>query len=161
VNDIGNSRELAIAAQEECRRLLENPDRSRDEDREMLVAAHASLDQWQKDGTFVEEQRSNLLIARAYIALGLIEPALEFGRRTMEITAKHQEELADIDRAYAKELAARAWALAGNLERARAHHADAEMLGEAIRDDSDRQAFFVQFKAEPWFRLSQSLQDDS
>ena len=45
------------------------------------------------------EQRGNWLVARAYIAAGLVEPALVYARRTMEITAAHHQELADFDRA--------------------------------------------------------------
>jgi hypothetical protein len=155
VTDCDEIRSLAVAAHEECRRLLEQPERSRAEDQAMIAAAHASLNHWMRIGTFVEEQRGNWLVARAYIAVGLIEPALVYARRTMEITAAHHQELADFDRAFAKELAARAWALAGNLVRAKAHHADAHMLGEAIGDDADRREFFRQFEAGPWFRLKE------
>ena len=155
MEDHNEIRDRAVAAEQECRRLLELPERTRAENEAMIKAAHASLHDWQRIGTFVEEQRGNLLVARAYIALGLVEPALEFGRRTMEITAKHQNDLPDYDRAYAKELAARAWALAGNLVRARAHHADAQMLGDAIGDNERRREFFRNFEAAPWFRLNQ------
>lgn len=155
VNDSDEIRSLAVAAHEECWQLLEKPERSPAEDRAMIAAAHASLNHWMKIGTFVEEQRGNWLVARAYIAAGLVEPALVYARRTMEITAGHHQELADFDRAFAKELAARAWALAGNLVRAKAHHADAHMLGEAIGDDADRREFFRQFEAGPWFRLKE------
>jgi hypothetical protein len=153
VADNDKIRERAIAAHGACWRLLEKPERTADEDRTMIGAAHESLSHWQMVGTFVEEQRGNGLVARVYIALGAIEPALEYGRRTMEITARHHEALADFDRAFAKELAARACALAGDVERARVHHADARKLGEAIRDDADRREYFRQFEAGPWFGL--------
>lgn len=146
-------REQAIAAHSECWRLLSKAERSPEEGRAMIRAAHESLNHWQMIGTFVEEQRGNWLIGRAYVALGTIEPALEYGRRTMEITAKHHEALADFDCAFAKELAARAWALAGNTERARAHYEDAKRLGREISDEADRREFFRQFEAGPWFGL--------
>ncbi len=153
VADEDEIRALAVAAHGEFWRLVEKPERSREETRAMIGTAHANLAHWQKIGTFVEEQRGNWLVARAYIEAGLVEPALEYARRTMEITAKHHLDLADFDRAFAKELAARAWALAGNIVRAKAHHADAHMLGEAIGDDGDRREFFHQFERGPWFRL--------
>jgi hypothetical protein len=159
VDDKDDTRRLAVAAHEESWRLLEKSDRTPEEDRRMIASAHASLEHWKKVGTFIEEQRGNWLVARVYIQLGLIEPSLEFARRTMEITAAHHQELADYDRAFAKELAARAWALAGNLVRARAHHADAHMLGEAIGDNDDRREFFRQFEAGPWFRLNETEPD--
>ena len=155
VEDKSEIHDRAVAAEQECRRLLELPERTRAENEAMIKAAHASLHDWQRIGTFVEEQRGNRLVAQAYISAGLVEPALEFGRRAMEITAKYQDELPDYDRAYAKELAARAWALAGNLVRAKAHHADAQMLGDAIGDNEQRREFFRRFEAGPWFRLNQ------
>jgi hypothetical protein len=153
-------RAAASAALEEFWRLLEKPDRSRDEGRALIAAAHANLSGWEKIGTFVEQQRGNWLVARAYIELGLVEPALIYARKTMEITAAHHQDLADFDRAFAKELAARAWALAGNIVRAKAHHADAHMLGEAIGNDADRREFFRQFERGPWFRLNETEPDE-
>jgi hypothetical protein len=153
VADNDKIRGRAIAAHEACWQLLEKPERTADEDRAMIRAAHESLSHWQIVGTFVEEQRGNWLVARAYIAVGTAEPALEYGRRTMEITAKHHDVLADFDRAFAEELMARTWALAGDLERARTHHTAARRLGEEIRDEADRREFFRQFEAEPWFGL--------
>jgi hypothetical protein len=156
---VPNDDEIRVAvsaALDEFWQLLEKPNRSRDDGRALIAAAHANLSGWEQIGTFVEHQRGNWLVARAYIELGLVEPALVYARKTMEITAAHHRELADFDRAFAKELAARAWALAGNIVRARAHHADAHMLGEAIGDDAHRREFFRQFERGPWFRLKES-----
>jgi hypothetical protein len=156
MDDAATIRSLAIAAHEEARRLLELATRTPAEDGAMIGAAHKSLKLWEEVGTFIEAQRGNWLVARAYIAAGLVEPALEFGRRTMDLTSQYRDELQDFDRAFAKELAARAWALAGNIPRAAAHHADAKKLGEAIADDGDRKEFFRQFDAGPWFGLEES-----
>jgi hypothetical protein len=161
VPDNDDIRAAAIAAHEEFWQLLEKPERTREEGRAMIAAAHANLSAWEKIGTFVEHQRGNWLVARAYIEAGLVEPALIYARKTMEITAAHHQELADFDRAFAKELAARAWALAGNIVRAKAHHADAHMLGEAIGDNANRREFFRQFERGPWFRLNEPEQGDS
>lgn len=151
--DNNKIRERAIAAHEACWRLLEKPERTADQDRAMIRAAHESLSHWQMIGTVIEEQRGNWLVARVYIALGAVEPALEYGRRTMEITVGNHDAIADFDRAFAEELVARAWALAGDFERARAHHAAARRLGENIREEGDRREFFLQFDGEPWFGL--------
>jgi len=143
----------ADTARVECLKLLDMEDRTLAEDKAMIGVAHAVLKHSQATGELVEEHRGNVLVARAYIAAGLIEPALEFARRTMDITAKHHEALPDTDRATAKEIAARAWALAGNLERAEHHRTGARMLGEAIGDEAERQAFLERLRAGPWFRL--------
>jgi hypothetical protein len=74
----------------------------------------------------------------------------------MELTARHEKELQDFDRAFAKEIAARAWALAGNRERALKHHKDARMLGNLIADEGDRAEFFRQFDGGPWFSLGEA-----
>jgi len=154
MNDTDSLRKLAIAAHGEAWRLLEKPDRTEAETAAMIGAAHRSHGLWQEAGTFLEDQRGNWLVARAYVAAGLAEPALEFARRTMEITAAHHAELMDFDRAFAKEIAARAWALAGDHGRARKHHADARRLGEAIAGPEDRAEFFRQFDGGPWFGLA-------
>ena len=153
MDDTATMKTLAAAAHGEAWQLLDKPERTPAEDEAMIGAAHKSLHLWERVGTFVEAQRGNWLVARAYLAAGLAEPALEFARRTMEITSKHRDELKDFDLAFAKEIAARAWAMAGNKTRAAAHHADARKLGEAIADAEDRKEFFRQFDAGPWFDL--------
>jgi hypothetical protein len=85
-----------------------------------------------------------------------MEPAMEFARRTMELTREHQATLADFDLAFANEIAARAWALGGNPLRAREHYDGARRLGDAIKDDGDRAEFFRQFAGGPWFGLDEA-----
>ena len=125
--------------------LLEKAGRTAEETARMIGAAHASLEAWQTAGGPVETQRGTWLVARAYVAAGLSEPALEFARRTMDLTRAHQAALADFDLAFAKEIAARAWALAGDLTRARQHYEGARKLGLEIVDEHDRKEFFRQF----------------
>jgi hypothetical protein len=153
MTEVTPAKARAIAAHAEAWRLLDKADRTPVEVPAMIGAAHASLAAWEEAGTFVEAQRGNWLVARCYVEAGLAEPALEFARRTMELTAKHKDGLADFDRAFAKEIAARAWGLAGNRERGAKHYADTKMLGEAIADPGDRAEFFHQFSRGPWFGL--------
>jgi hypothetical protein len=101
----------------------------------------------------VEAQRGNWLVARAYASAGLAEPAIVYAKRPMELTGAHQAELADFDLAFAKEIAARAWALAGNLPRAKEHYDGARKLGEAIKNEGDRREFFRQIAIGPWFGI--------
>jgi hypothetical protein len=137
-------------------RLLDKTERSEAETAAMIRAAHASLSAWEQAGGPVERQRGNWLVARAYIAAGLMEPAMEFARRTMELTREHQATLADFDLAFAKEIAARAWALGGNPLRAREHYDGARRLGDAIKDYRDRAEFFRQFAGGPWFGIDET-----
>ena len=154
IDEAGDEAE-AREAHQAAWRLLEKPDRSDAETATMIGAAHAHLAASGKTGGPVAAQRGNWLVARAYIAAGLIEPAMEFARRTMDLTREHQAALADFDLAFAKEIAARAWALGGNPLRAREHYDGARRLGEAISDDGDRAEFFRQFAGGPWFGLDE------
>jgi hypothetical protein len=151
-SDQARAREAHAAAW----RLLDKAERSEAETAAMIGAAHASLSAWEQAGGPVERQRGNWLVARAYIAAGLMEPAMEFARRTMELTREHQATLADFDLAFAKEIAARAWALGGNPLRAREHYDGARRLGDAIKDDGHRAEFFRQFAGGPWFGLDET-----
>jgi hypothetical protein len=161
MDDASRLRTMAVAAHDEAWRLLEKSERVTGEVEAMIGAAHKSLSLWeQAGGTIIHRQRGNWLIARTYVEAGLAEPALEFARRTMEITAEHHQDLADFDRAFAKEIAARAWALAGDHERAAKHHEGAKMLGERIMGDGDRAAFFRQFERGPWFGLAAAAPPD-
>ncbi len=153
MSEAEEARRAAIAAHGATWALLEKAERTSEETTRMIGLAHASLAAWEKAGGPVEAQRGNWLVAKAYLAAGLKEPALEFARRTMELTSAHQNDLTDFDLAFAKELAARTWAFAGNLPRAKEHHDGAKKLGQTIRDEGDRKEFFRQFEAGPWFGL--------
>lgn len=147
------ARRRAIEANNRAWALLEKTGRSGAETAEMVAAAQASLAAWQVAGGPVEAQRGNWMIARAYVDAGLAGPAVEYARRTLDLTETHRAMLADFDLAFAEEIAARAWAAAGERERAEAHHARAKALGTAIADDGDREEFFRQFARGPWFGL--------
>ena len=151
--DDDDTRRVAVEAHGLARTLLAKPERSEEETARMIGAARASLAAWEAIGGPVEAQRGNWLLARVYVDAGLNEPALEFARRTMELTGAHQAELADFDLAFAEEIAARAWASTGNVGRAEAHYHDAKRLGLAIKDADDRAEFFRQFGIGPWFGL--------
>ena len=154
MTETDNTRRRAIEAHGRAWTLLEKAGRTDAETAEMIGAAHASLKAWESAGGPIEAQRGNWLVARAYIDAGLAEPALEFASRTMELTRAHQTALADFDLAFAKEIAARAWALAGNLSRAKEHADGARKLGEAIKNEEDRAEFFRQFARGPWSGLA-------
>ncbi len=147
-------RQLAILLNQRTWQLLEQPDRSAGQADEMLHAAHASLWHWLQAGTGVHHQRGAWLVGRVYVELGIAGPALRYAQRTLELTERHKDLLADFDLAFASELAARAFALAGQVEAARGHRDDARARGEAIADAADRKLFFEQFSAGPWFGLT-------
>jgi hypothetical protein len=109
--------------------LLEEPDRTPDDDARMIHMAHASAYHWLQVGTPQNVARSHWLCSRVYSVLGRPEPALYHARLAHDICAEHG--IGDFDLAYAFEALARAHAVAGNRaesdewrDRARAATAD-------------------------------------
>lgn len=133
--------------------LLEKPVRSLEEDREMLLAAHASLYHWMKAGTPVHEQRGYWMISRVYQTLGKAKDALEWAHRCLEISEEYPADIEDFDRAYAQEALARAYALAGDQAKAVDHWRQAASLGDQIEDPEDRKIFLDDFQGGNWYQL--------
>jgi hypothetical protein len=149
-------RSAAIAAHGEAWRLLETKNRTGAEDAAMIAAARISLENWLRVGTPANEQRGMWLLARVHIDVADQCAALEYAIGTLALTEGHRNELHDFDLAFAEEIAARAFALAGNLPRAKRHFQRALKLGHAIKDEEDQKTFFDQFHAGPWFGLGAS-----
>jgi hypothetical protein len=117
--------------------LLEMSSRSREQDDEMVHAAHASRYHWGQVG-----EPKNLCIgewqcSRVYATLGRAEPALHHAQRSLDICQEHG--IGDFSLAYAYEALARAHRLAGNREEAARFLTLAREAGGAIADDEDRE----------------------
>jgi hypothetical protein len=151
--DLNDVRKAAIDAHEETWQLLEKADRTAAETEAMIAAAETSLELWGQVGTPLNAQRGHWLIARAAVDAGLAELALEHAERTLTLTAERPSGLEDFDSAFAEEIAARAFALSGDMPRAERHFAEARRLGEALKDVDDRKEFFRQFERGPWFGI--------
>jgi hypothetical protein len=115
--------------------LLEKPDRTVEDDDRMVHMAHASRYHWGQVGTEVNRSRGEWQCSRVYAVLGRAEPALHHGRRGLEICQANG--IADWDLAFAYESLARASAVAGDPERARAYVEQA--LAVDIAEDEDRE----------------------
>jgi len=149
---LSDHRRLAIDFNRRVWELFDNKARSPADADEMVVAAYASLAHWMKAGTGVSAQRGEWLIARVvYVELGRLEPARHHLDRTLALTERHRNDLADFDLAFAEALAARVAALAGDKAAAKRHLAKARDLGDGIADPGDRSAFFEQLREKPWF----------
>ena len=94
--------------------LLENPDRTPEQDDEMLHAAHASRYHWGEVGEPVNLSRGEWQVARVYCVLGRAEPALYHARRCVELNAANDAR-EDWELGSAYEAMARASAVAGDL----------------------------------------------
>jgi hypothetical protein len=131
--------------------LLAKKQRTRDENEKMVNAAHASFYHWSVIGQPVNAARGYWLISHAYAVLKQSGQALYFADRCMEITQK--EGLIDFDLAYAYEGLARAYAAGGDAEHAQENAKKAQDAGEKIKSQEDRDLFFNDFKAGPWYGI--------
>ena len=134
-----NERQLGVDLYNDTWRLLE----SREDDDQLLHQAHASAYHCLKalECEPKKRARSEWLCARVYAVLGRGEPALHHAHRCVAICEAHPENLEDWDLAFAYEALARAHAVAGNAEDARACAQTARELSEAIADPEDREHF--------------------
>jgi hypothetical protein len=99
--------------------LLEKPDRTREQDDEMLHGAHASRALWAGISTTTNLVRGEWQCSRVYAVLGRAEPALWHASRCLELAEDAEAgTLADFDLPFAYEALARASALAGEREHA-------------------------------------------
>lgn len=143
-------RQLAAALNGEVWNLLGKAERRVDEDWQMIHAAHASHYHWLHAGTIVHEQRGEWLIARVYVTLGHVEPALRHAERCLELSEAHAAEMKDFDMAYAYEGLARACALKGERDRAAALKSKARELGDRIDDPESKEIFDGDFRSGNW-----------
>lgn len=99
--------------------LLEMPERTREQDDEMLHGAHASRALWAGSGTLANLARGEWRCSRVYAVLGRPEPALWHARRCLELCEQAEPGvLADFDLPFAYEGLARAHAVASDREAA-------------------------------------------
>jgi len=103
--DREEERELAIQLFNGVWDLLENENRSADEDERMLHMAHASRYHWGQAGTVQNLPRGDWQCSRVYAVLGRPEPYLHHAQRVLEICATN--DIGDYDLAFAYEALAR------------------------------------------------------
>jgi hypothetical protein len=89
-------------------------------------------------GTVANRARSEWQCSRVYAVLGRAEPALHHARRCLELCESAPDEMADFDLPFALEAMARAHAVAGDEDAARAWLDRARAAGEKIMDEDDR-----------------------
>ena len=119
--------------------LLERPERTRDEDDEMLYATFASAYHWlHAEGAGPENRaRSEWQIARVLAELVRGEESLVHAQRCLDLCVEHG--IGDWDLAFAHEALARAARVAGDEEAAAQHLAHSRAAGAVIADPEDRE----------------------
>lgn len=133
--------------------LLDQGDRTKDDNERMLAAAFASHYHWLYAGNQVHRQRGEYMIARVYLALDNITEALSHAKHCLDLTDQFKDQMEDFDFAFAFEMFARTNAANGNNETARKYQYLAQMAGNKIKDDEDRTIFFADFQAGSWYGL--------
>jgi hypothetical protein len=132
-------RRLAVDLFNHAWSLLRLPERTREEDDELIHAAHASRHHWGEAGTAANLARGEWQVSRVYATLGRAEPALYHAERCLAYCEGDPDALEDWDLPYAYEALARAHAVAGNAAEARVNAGRARELGERIADAEDRE----------------------
>lgn len=117
--------------------LLENPNRTPEQDDEMIHSAHASRFHWGEVGEPVNLARGEWQCSRVYAVLGRAEPALWHARRCMAICEANG--IADWDIASAYEAMARACLTAGDMAEVAAWKAKAQAALALVDDPDDRE----------------------
>lgn len=132
--------------------LLEKADRTPSEDEDLLLSAYASLYHWKQVGTTANLQRGYWMLSRAYLALGMVDQALDWAWQCQRITQEHSAIMEDFDLAYAQEGLARAYACSGDLTQADLHYRAAVSLGQLIADPEDKEIFQGDLSGGNWYR---------
>ena len=131
-------RALGVGLYNRCWDLMENEDRTRDQDDELIATAFASAWHWLQVGNTANRARSHWMCSRVYSVTGRAEPALFHARRCVEIVEGGGEGLKDWDTAGAYEAMTRALTVSGDLEAAAEWKAKTAVALEAIAEVEDR-----------------------
>jgi hypothetical protein len=137
--DQATRRALAVGLFNYTWTLLGNSTRTREQDDEMLHAAHASRFHWGEVGEAVNLARGEWQVSRVYAVLGRAEPALYHARRCLEINEANEAGREDWELGSAYEAMARASGVAGDRAASDAWRACAVEELDRISDAEDRQ----------------------
>ena len=138
---------FAVECNNRAWKLTTEPQRSADEDREMLDAAHAASFHWGKIGTDVNRARADVTLAHVHALLGNGAQALAYAQACLVFFEAGNGE--DWDLAFAHLEMALAAATLGDAALHAAHYSAAQQLGAAIEDAEDRQVFLAELARIP------------
>ncbi|USK38457.1 hypothetical protein LIS77_21625 [Cytobacillus firmus] len=133
----GELKKLAISLFNKVWDLMENPDRTEDENLEMIHMVHTSRYHWGIAGQPVNLSRGEWQISRVYTVLNRAEPALFHAKRNLEICLSNK--IGDFDLAFAYEALARAYQIAGDEENVQQYKKLAYEAAEDIAKKEDKQ----------------------
>jgi hypothetical protein len=132
-------RRLAVDLFNRAWELMGLPERTPEQDDELIHAAHASRHHWAEIGTAANLARGDWQLSRVYATLGRAEPALYHAERCLAYCESDPAALEDWDLPYAYEALARAHLVGGNEDEATGFAARARELGQRVGDHEDRE----------------------
>lgn len=135
--DATDERTLASQLFNEVWTLMENDNRSADDDDRMIHAAHASAFHWLQVGTAVNRVRSHWQCSRVYAVLRRGEPAQWHAHRALAMC--QENDIGDWDLAFCYEALARAYSVAGDSEEAARWLDHARTAAADVAEDDDRE----------------------
>jgi len=119
--------------------LLDNQERSPDDDARMIHAAHSSRFHWGEIGTALEKERGEWQISRVYSVLSIPEAALRHAKLCLDICMDNN--IKDFDIAFAYEAMARASKTAGDKAESMKYRKLAKTAADGIEDAENRDYF--------------------
>ena len=138
--DPSTRRALAVGLYNRCWELLEIPDRTPEQDAELIHAAHASRYHWGEIAdTPARLWRGEWMCARVYSDLGRAEPAVWHARRALTLVEAGGAAAEDWDRPAVYEAMARASFMAGDVAGGAAWKARAAAMAAMLADAGDRE----------------------
>ena len=130
--------------------LLDKEQRTKEEEDQMVNAAHASRFHWGEIGTPLEFERGEWQISRVYSVLNRPEEARYHAERCLDICEKNQ--FGDFDIAFAYEAMARSAAVAGKVEEAEKYVKLAKEASEKIEEEGNKNYFLSELKTVPGYK---------
>lgn len=132
-------RQLAVDLFNRAWALLDLPERTAEQDDELIHTAHASRYHWADVGTAANLARGEWQVSRVYATLGRAEPGLYHANRCLAYCEANPEVLEDWDLPFAYEALARAHGVAGNAAEAERFADSAWKLTAEVEDAEDRE----------------------
>ena len=116
--------------------LMDLKERTPEQQALMLHKAHASCYLWSLCGEKVNLARGEWQVSRAYALLGMGQPALLHGRRSLDICL--ESKLGGFDLPFGHEAVARAYHILGDAQEAQKHMALGREACQSIEDAQDK-----------------------
>lgn len=146
-------RHFAVQFNTKTWELLDQNQRTPEENELMVDYAHASLAHWRVAGTGLHHQRGEWMLAHVYTVLGNASLALEHANRCLALTEQHKDLMEDFDFAFAYEAMARAHALTKDQTESQKFIDMAGQAGDRIKDKEDREIFLGDFNGGNWYGM--------